>query len=92
MTTHWINYEHRRVKRVLVYTLGNNHIDGFRFYDKHPTYLDLKTKKKPLYPKPFFEIGAFTSGAHDIVVQDNEVIIGVKAKQRKNCPAIYSDF
>lgn len=87
MSTHWINYDGRRIKKIQVFTMMDNHIDGFRFYDVHQSFFDPK-----FAAVPFFEIGAFNGWIKEIVLADNEQIVGITAKLRHNNPAIYTDF
>ena len=68
------------VKKVVIYHGGSNHIYGFRFYDKSNTLL--------------CEAGGdFTNNPTEIVLEDDEVIMGFIAREyAASSAALYTDL
>ena len=68
------------IRSVHIYHNGYG-VYGFKFFNKHNSLL--------------WEIGFTTDSslkAENVYLEDNEVIIGVKAKLLPTCQSLYSDF
>ena len=72
---------HLNIRSVHIYYRDGNWIGGFKFYNKHNSLL--------------WEIG-FTTGSslkvETVELEDNEVIIGVKAKLTPGWQSLYTDL
>ena len=72
---------HLNIRSVHIYYLDGYNIVGFKFYNKHNSLL--------------WEIGFTTRSdlkVETVELEDNEVIIGVKAKLHPECQSAYSDL
>ena len=71
---------HLNIRSVHIYYSGGYNITGFKFYNKHNSLL--------------WEIGYIKSNfeVETVELENNEVIIGVKAKLCDGYQSIYTDF
>ena len=72
---------HLNIRSVHIYYFNGDHIGGFKFYNKHKSLL--------------WEIGDTTDSylkVETVELEDNEVIIGVKAKLYDEWQSKYTDL
>ena len=67
----------KKIKRAVIYNDGD-YIDGFEFFDKNNNLL--------------LKVGDCSNKDKEIILEDDERIIGFKAKLYPNWQSIYSDF
>ena len=76
MTQHMIHLQDRRIKVVQVFS--SSYVRGFRFLDSKFQMI--------------FEIGSVSNTVTNIVLEDNEQIVGISAKLYSTYQAEYTDF
>ncbi len=73
----------KQIRSVTIHYLPNVNILGFSFFDKDGARLLWKHG----HTEDYFYIKKKT-----VVLKENEVIVGVVAKLRKDCQSVYTDF
>jgi hypothetical protein len=68
----------KKIKRVVIYNNSNCHIHGFEFFNKNNNLL--------------LKVGASPTKDKEIILEDDERIIGFKAKLYGGHQSVYSDF
>ncbi len=68
----------KKIKRVVIDNAENCHIYGFEFFDKNNNLL--------------FKVGGCSTKDKEIILEDDERIIGFKAKLYPGHQSVYTDF
>ena len=69
---------HKKTRKVQIYINGNINVCGFKFFDTNSVQL--------------FEVGAIKPEYKEVVIEENQQIIGIVARLLNNLNSAYTDF